>query len=157
MADYPILFRTTKILRCDDFSVLVVAEGRVRMTHEEGEWWCHGVEPGGLTENGVGPFNAFERFRESFWQSLEDLMDQSHDCAKFEAEAQAFFATHESEARSWEVALEAFRNGQPVDEVFRNMPRIPPRESSLKIAVLDDFATAPMEAANEVAALPKAA
>ena len=69
MQSYPILFRITHAVRCERFEALVTTEGRALMAFEDDEWWCHGVEPGGMTEHGDGPLVAYEAFRLSFRQA----------------------------------------------------------------------------------------
>ena len=74
---YPILFRITHAVRCEQFEALVTTEGRALMAFEDDEWWCHGVEPGGITEHGDGPLVAYEAFRLSIRHVLDDLAEES--------------------------------------------------------------------------------
>jgi hypothetical protein len=159
VADYPLLFRIAHVVRCEKFEALIVTEGRALMALEEGDWWCHGVEPGGLTENGEGPLVAFERFRLSLRHVLEDLSEESGSLEEFQRDARMFFSTDAVEEARWNEALRGLRSAAQIEEPFRDMERVPPRPSVMTIEMLASFANAPMRKATEVesVALPLAA
>ena len=159
MADYPILFRITQVVRCAKFEALAVTEGRTLMAFEDGEWWCHGVEPGSVTENGDGPLIAFERFRLSFRHALDDLAEESDSFEAFQRDARMLFSTDAIEEERWNAAVESLRGGAEIEEPFRDMQRMPPRTSTMTIKLLVSYASAPLSSAagSESIALPLAA
>ena len=156
---YPILFRITQAVRCEQFEALVTTEGRALMAFEDDEWWCHGVEPGGMTEHGDGPLVAYEAFRLSFRHVLDDLAEESASIEAFQRDAQEFFNADTVEESRWEMALEELRSNSNLDEAFRNMQRMTPRPSSMTIRMLRSYADTPMPNASESdsVALPEAA
>ena len=109
MPDYPLLFRTTHAVRSGAFEARVTVDGRVLMAREDREWWCHGVDPGGMTENGDGPAVAYERFRLTFRQALDDLVPGARGVAprgrdrrtvpRPEPDAPASFGDHDGAAQ----------------------------------------------------------
>lgn len=161
MPEYPLLFRITHAVRCAKFEALVITDGRALMAFEDDEWWCNGVDPGGLTENGEGPLVAFQRFRKAFQEVLDDLAEDGASFGTFEREAREFFATDGVELERWQRALEELqrRSGEQLEEPFRDMPRMVPRPSMMSIKLLSSYAHAPMVQAKdeETVALPKAA
>ena len=159
MAEYPLLFRITHSVRSDAFEALLVADGRALMAFEDGEWWCHGVEPGGMTENGAGPLVAFERFLLTFRHALDDLAEECGSYEEFQRDARMLFSTDAADESRWNGALAALRDGMEIEEPFRDMQRIRPRPSVLTIEKLLSFANAPMKRADvsDAPALPLAA
>ena len=157
LTEYPLLFRLTHAVSCVKFEAIVVAEGRVLMALEEGAWWCKGVEPGGLANFSEGPFSAFERFRASFRHVLDDLAEESESFEDFRTEVSMLFRTDAVEESRWDRALEKLRLGTEIDEPFQAMPRMGPRESSLKIEMLVNYADVPLTSEAESVALPLAA
>jgi len=153
--DYPILFRTIHVVRCSKFEARISTEGRALMTMEDGLWWCHGVEPGGLTESGSVPVLAYEIFREAFRQTLDDLAEESTSYDDFVQRADRFFNPDPAEARRWERALEVLRATKQVEAPFAEMQRIPPRASTIEVKLLSDLR--PIAFAIEDVGLPKAA
>ena len=131
MADYPLLFRITHAVRCSNFEAIVVTDGRALMAFDDGEWWCHGVEPGGLTENGPAPSVAYEKFRSSFRHVLDDLAEESGSFEAFQRDARTFFNADAVEERHWHEALTVLRDMQDseIDASFRGMQRLAPRPS----------------------------
>ncbi len=159
MADYPILYRITHVVRCVGFEAMVVIDGRVLLAPEDGEWWCHGVEPGALTEGGVAPFVAFEKFRSSLRHVLDDLAEECQSVEEFELSARKFFHTDSVEEVRWNRALDSVREGIALEEPFQDMQRMKPRPSVLTVKMLATYADVPMREVNdsETIALPTAA
>ena len=159
MADYPLLFRITHAVRCASFEAIVVTDGRALMRVEDGEWWCHGVEPGGLTENGVAPIVAYEKFRTSFRHVLDDLAEESPSFEAFQRDARTFFSVDAVEEERWRNALYALRDGMEVEEPFRDMERIRPRPSVMCFKNLVEYKDGPMSMSSEadMVKLPEAA
>jgi hypothetical protein len=124
MNDYAIIFRLIHEVRCPEFGARVITSGRALMALEDGEWWCHGVEPGGMTEHGRGPGVAFAAFKAALgtiWEETASDCDSFEDFAK---SAKDFVEmTDEEEAVRWEAARRAARSGADVEYPFTEMRR----------------------------------
>jgi len=161
MADYPILFSGFRhVVKGPSFEAVITANGRTLISEEDGEWWCSGVEPGGIIVEGEGPSGAFEKFGAAFRHALEDIAEGAKTFAVFETEVCALFNTDPNDARRWEAALGHFQKGAEIPEQFRNLPRKVWNESDIEVEVrpLEKLEKAPMEAAvREERSLPLAA
>jgi len=158
MADYPILFTLRHVVRGPSFEAIVTANGRTVINFDEGEWWCNGVEPGGLIEAGDGPSVAFERFAAGFRRTLDDICEGCRDLAAFQQEAGMFFKTDAAAEADWVAALSRIAGGSEIEEPFKKLPRKIWTESSLKIESIETLKFKPMAAVEqEVRALPLAA
>ena len=156
LPDYPLIFRTTHVVRRAAYEALIRVDGRLLMALEDGEWVCSGVEPGGLLETGAGANVAYEVFRLGLRRALDGLAESSDTLAEFRSNAEVFFATDEVEEARWNSALEALRRGSiPLDDAFSLMHRVPPRESRIDIHALVDHSSEPIE--RDDIALPEAA
>ncbi len=129
------------------------------MAFEDGEWWCHGVEPGALTEGGGAPVVAFEKFRSAFRHVLDDLAEENGSFEAFQRDARMFFSADAVEETRWNQALAALREDANIEEPFRGMPRMAPRPSVMVVKVLANYTSTPMSQASEseTVALPTAA
>jgi hypothetical protein len=117
------------------------------MASEDDSWWCHGVEPGGLTANGEGPVVAFQRFCLALREMLNDLAEECVSFERFQREAESFFKTDRTEEGRWNDAVESVRakiRDDVLEEPFRDMKRLQPRGSRLLIRLLVDYATSSM-------------
>lgn len=124
MADYPLLFTLTHEIRCENFSARVVSRGRALMVFEENEWWCHGVDPGGITEHGAEPGLAYAAFKAAFHGILKDLADDAETFEDFAEAAKGFVAdTDATEERRWVAARALIRAGSPVEAPFNDLTR----------------------------------
>src|SRR5262245_45218383 len=108
MALYPVIFRFTQTVRCQEFTASIVGEGRALMEFEDGSWWCHGAEPGGLTANGETPQDAYARFRESLGWVIDDFASESLSFESFSKRVTDFMTDRDaSELERWNEAVEA--------------------------------------------------
>jgi len=124
LADYPLIFTLTHEIRCPKFSARVVSRGRALMTVEDGLWWCHGVEPGSLTEQGSDPSVAFAAFKEALGEILQDLAGDASSFKAFERAAQEFIVDVDSiEALRWEAARLQITSGAQIETFFDRLPR----------------------------------
>ncbi len=141
MADYPIIFTLVHDLRFEEGAARVVTRGRALMVFEEGEWWCHGVEPGGLTAHGADPAAAYVAFKTAYGGILDDLAQDAKDFAAFEKAVGRFVHDKdEAEAERWERARSEIRVGKNVDEPFNALQRIVTEfEASVTVQVLRVF------------------
>lgn len=122
--DYPLIFTVTNEIRCQDSSVRVVTKGRVLMVFEEGEWWCHGVEPGGMTEHGQNPGEAYAAFKSAYRHILQDLAKESRSVRAFEATVRGFVTgVDNQELERWEQARVQIREGRDVEGPFSGLRR----------------------------------
>ncbi len=157
MADFPILFTFSHVVKGPSFEAIVKASGRLLIAEEEpGDWWCHGVEPGGLTVQADGAALSFAKFSASFRHALEDLAELASSREEFEEEACALFNSDAHDAKRWDAALERIQHVE-IPEEFRNLPRKVWNESVLEVLPLEGMEKAPMEAVREEHSLPEAA
>jgi hypothetical protein len=127
------------------------------MSHEEGLWWCNGVEPGGITESGEGPKAAFQAFCQTFRNTLSDLAEECSSFEEFEKKARMLFVTDVSEEKRWGTALDEQRRYEIEDE-FKGLPEWKVRPSTIAFTLMAEAAKAPLVEVNEPAvAMPTAA
>jgi hypothetical protein len=126
VGEYPLIFTLTFDIRCSEFAARVVSHGRALMAAEDGEWWCHGVDPGGLTASGDNPAVAFSAFKQTFHEILlEDIAQEAGSFERFKRSVEAFVAdTDNNEAARWQKAREEIRAGTPVDGPFSELQRV---------------------------------
>lgn len=125
MADYPLIVTLTFDIRCSEITARVVAHGRALMALEDGEWWCHGVDPGGLTANGENPAVAFSVYKQAFHDILHDLAQEAGGYEGFRRMVQEFVAdTDKNEAERWQAARNEIRTGSNVEDPFAALKRV---------------------------------
>ena len=125
MADYPIIFSIVHDLRFEEGAARVVTKGRALMTFEDGEWWCHGVEPGGITASGADATTAFLAFKTSYGGVLEDLAKDAKSFREFEQAVGGFVRDKDAaEADRSGARTHGDQGGQEVDEPFDQLQRI---------------------------------
>lgn len=125
MADYPLVFRLTHEIRCTHLSARVVSMGRSLMVYEEGEWWCHGVDPGGLTEAGANPGHAWAAFKAALGGILNDLASEADSFDSFAEAVRGFMRDRDdSEAERWDAARKLIRMGNDVEAPFDSLQRV---------------------------------
>lgn len=154
MPEYPIVFRLINDIRCKGIAAKVVIQGRALMVFEEDEWWCHGVEPGGMTAHGTQPALAYAAFKAALCGVLNDLAEDARSFEDFAHSVREFVAdADETEAAKWSAAREEIRSGKPVDAPFNEMERVTVEvAASATISRLEHI-----EAAKEMVALAEAA
>ena len=141
MADYPIIFTLVHDLRFEEGAARVITKGRALMVLEDGEWWCHGVEPGGITAHGADPTGAFVAFKTAYGGILDDLTEDAKDFAAFAKAVDGFVHDRDDgEADRWQQARSEIRAGKNVDEPFNALERIVTEfEASVTVQVLRVF------------------
>jgi hypothetical protein len=123
LPEYPLVFKVTHEIPYGDFTARVVINGRALMVQEDGEWWCHGVEPGGLTEHGEQPGPAYVAFRTALGHVLDDFAEQAQSFDELAASIKRFVAETSDEER-WEEARRQIRTGKvDVEDAFKTMRR----------------------------------
>ena len=125
MADYPLIFKLTHDVPSAKFTARVVIQGRALMVQEDGEWWCHGVEPGGLTEHGNEPTPAYVAFKIALGEIFEDLAEEADSFDEFGRSVKAFVAEADPvDDRRWGEARSQIREGKlDIEEPFKAMRR----------------------------------
>lgn len=156
MAQYPIIFRMTHIVRTPLIEVSVRATGRTVVRPEDDGWLCSGVEPGGLIESGPGPAVALQAFMASLRHVLEDLAEDCPTVEQYVHDALQFFATDRNEEQRWNEALATLSATAPADSPFHRLPREVWQGSELEVTPLQDLADAALPEADQ-AGLPAAA
>ena len=125
MNEYPLLFTIRDIVDGGNFVAAVVCNGSALMTDEGDEGWhCSGVEPGGVSELGDSPHEAYFFFRQAFTDSLKVFARDSSSFADFETRLLAFFARKDAEDEArWLRSRDEIRSGASVDGPFRELPK----------------------------------
>lgn len=139
MPAYPIIFALTFDVRCSEFSARVVARGRVLMEMDDGEWWCHGVDPGGISACAPAPPHAFLAFKEAFNTVLRQLAGEAGSFDRFQRAARGLMNDQDrNEAERWEQAREAYRAGASDAGPFSELKKVTGHvETSVEIKQLD--------------------
>lgn len=110
MDAYPLIFRFSSVVANDRFRARLRGTGRALAVFEDGEWWCAGVEPGGLTEAGASPVDAYLGFRRTLEEILQQLAEDSDSVQVFtERVGEFFLRADQHDRRRWMDAVEALR------------------------------------------------
>jgi hypothetical protein len=133
LKEHPIMLTLQDSISGNGFLARITMSGRALMREEEaGEWWIYGVRPAALAASGENIDQAFQRFRDAYWQVLADMAAESFSFEAFEAEVQRFFAEKDADNEDetlWEAALAAIRGGvcEP-PAPFAKLPRRSPEQ-----------------------------
>ena len=142
MRAYPLIFRFSAVVANAAFRARVRGTGRALAVWEEGEWWCSGVEPGGLTEPGGSPVDAYLRFRKTLGEILGELAEECGSTERFSQRVGAFFAQRdEDDLARWHEALLMLRRGElSLTQDVARLPRETARTSAaVEIEGTNDF------------------
>ncbi len=143
MPAYPLIFRFSQSVQTDAFLARVSGTGRVLMVFEDDDWWCHGVCPAALSQNGLNPVEAYERFRLGLRWVLEDSAVESSGFDDFRARVQRFFEIRDDhETQRWQEAVEGLRApGTQPEAPFDSLQRIRAEEPCrVSVELLGNFA-----------------
>lgn len=126
MQQYPLFFTLTHEIKHQNFIARVVSKGRVLLAKEDGEWWCHGVDPGGTTDHGDTPASAWTAFKASLGGIFEDLAEDNGTFDSFKtAVAEFVYQSDPLEAERWEAARQEIRANSVVeDATLRDIPKV---------------------------------
>jgi len=127
MNQYPLVFRFRDWIPGSRFVAGVQLVGRVLMSKEEddGQWWIYGVTPGGLSESGDDPSDAYAKFRAFFKGILTDFAEEAATFEEFEAKVQRFVGqTDNADAKVWDDTRAAVKAGGQVDPALGGMPKL---------------------------------
>jgi predicted RNase H-like HicB family nuclease len=127
-AAYPIIFTITNLVPGAGFLAKVRACGKALMVREDdGAWWLYGADPGGLSESGNTPQEAFVRFSETFKNLLTDQASESGGIRAFSQAATRFFGEPcDQMVQEWASAIAKIRSGTLTPEPpFSQMTRQP--------------------------------
>ena len=125
MRAFPLIFRFSAVIVNDRFRAHLRGTGHALAVFEDGQWWCSGVEPGGLTEPGASPVSAYLGFRKTLGQILEQLAEDSPTVEDFGEQVGRFFAHADPHDRQrWREAVESLRRREsPLTEDVAKLPR----------------------------------
>lgn len=134
---FPIIFSFIEVVEAEGFKASVNCRGRAIAVFEDGEWWIHGVEPGGLCESGKTIKDAGDNFKIGFTEFLQDAAFGIDSFEKFAREVKDTFRQKDKvDERRWDRAVEAIRTTDKEDpECFAKAPRLP-ADSDLYVDVL---------------------
>ena len=126
------VFRYKNWIQGPGFAVGIELEGRVLLSKEDGEWWLSGVTPGGMSEAGADPKEAYTKFRTFFTGILTDLAHQAGSFKAFEARLKSLMAeTNTVDAQRWDAARAYVKAGGAVDAMLGGLQKltdpVPPR------------------------------
>jgi hypothetical protein len=122
--DYPIFFKLPFEVRCKDSAARATLSGRALIVYEDEAWWCHGVEPGGITESGSSLAMSYMAFKIALSGVVSDMAAEASGCAAFAGEVQKFVCDIDRiDAARWDQARQAMRAGAQVDPAFDNIKR----------------------------------
>jgi len=126
VGEFPLILTIVHDMKVAGEPVRVITKARALMEQIEGEWWCHGVEPGGMTAQvGPDPAPAFASFKKELGKVLEDLAEDCDSTKDFQAVAEAFvLRTDIVELAKWEKARAIIREGSKVAQPFDALDRI---------------------------------
>ncbi len=132
MNQYPMVFRYKNWIQGTGFAAGIELEGRVLLSKEDDEWWISGVTPGGMSEAGADPKDAYTKFRTFFTGILTDLAHQAGNFGDFEAQLRKFMAqTNVVDAKRWDDARAYVKAGGEVDPLLGGFIKltdpVPPR------------------------------
>lgn len=141
MLEYPIVFTLAHDLMFENGVARVSTKGRALMVFEEEEWWCHGVEPGGLTASGADPMSAFVAFREAIGDVLPEIAAEAKSLPALEAMIGKFVLEADAtEAGRWDKARAEIRAGNDVAAPFNNLKRVVEEfRSMVNVGLLKNF------------------
>src|SRR5690349_16238262 len=123
MPQYPIFFTLTHDVRGQAFSARVLTRGRALITFEDGQWWCSGVNPGGMTAEGETPVQAFAHFRGDLGLIYADLAAEAPSCKAFVDVVRSFVdQTNQRNLEEWKTARDRIRAGEkPEDQTIATL------------------------------------
>jgi len=122
---FPLIFRFSVVVVNERFRAHVRGTGHALAAYEDGQWWCSGVEPGGLTEPGTSPVDAYLGFRKTLGEIFEQIADDSHTVEDYARRVGQFFLHADSHDRQrWQDALESLhRRESSLTEDVAKLPR----------------------------------
>lgn len=134
---YPIIFTFNEVVEAVGFKAAVNVRGRAIAVFEDGEWWLHGVEPGGLSESGDSLDEAGKSFNRGFREFLEDAAFGSGSFDDFERQVREIFHQKDDfDDKRWHRAVDEIRLVEQVDpKSFANTARLP-AEAELFVDIL---------------------
>jgi hypothetical protein len=112
---FPLVFRFPDVIVGAGFVARVMAEGRVLLTEEDGEFWMYGVIPAGVVGGGKERAAAFREFKISYLSFLFDIASEAASYEQFAAAMRGFFqqVNRRTEAL-WCTALTEVRAGNVI-------------------------------------------
>ena len=112
---FALVFRFPDVIIGTGFVARVIAEGRVLLTEEDGEFWMYGVIPGGAVGGAKERAAAFREFKISYLSVLFDIATEVGFYEQFATAVRGFFqqVNHRTEAL-WCTALTEGRAGNVI-------------------------------------------
>lgn len=124
---YPLIFRFQDLVFGEGFIASVACYGRAVVEQEDGLWWIHGVQPGGVSAPGDTVDGAHLAFRRTLKEILVDTASDGLSFSAFKSHVEAFFNDEDRGDRlRWDAAVAAFRDVRNViDPAVAALPRRP--------------------------------
>jgi hypothetical protein len=113
MAAFPLIYGFRELVAGNGFVAGVEVNGRLLLRFEEGEWWAHGVEPGGLSAEGSSELEAYRSFRATLREVLVDSAVLTDGFESFKTDVEGLCAQrNDGWEAEWQEAREAVRSGR---------------------------------------------
>ncbi len=124
---YPLIFQFQDLVFGQGFSASVACYGRAVAKREDGRWWIHGVQPGGVSGPGDALGDAHLAFRRTLKEILVDIASEGLAFDAFKTEVEVFFNDEDRGERFlWDAAVALFRDAKNViDPAVGALPRRP--------------------------------
>jgi hypothetical protein len=137
MVEYPLFFTYRDLIVGNGFVAGVSADGRALLSQDEEGYWMYGVNPGAVAGGGKERAEAFHEFRQGYRAVLHDLASEAPSFEAFrDAVGKFFYEVNEPNARDWEAARRAVRNGS----VTSDLPKVrDPKETHVNVVLIDTF------------------
>lgn len=126
MSEVATFFKFSATIPGPGYNAEVKVQGRALLVEEEpGLWLLYGVNPGGMSDEGDTPQNAYINFKTFFKGILEDLAAEAANFEVFSAEVAAFIGqTDKVDLVRWEAARAEARAGRQFGEAFSKMKKV---------------------------------
>ena len=148
MQNVPLYFDFRQLVAGNGFLAEIRMRGRATCVEEFGSTWVHGVNPGGLADNGDDLASAYANFRLGVIGVLFDLAKRADDLDQFHQAALTFLReTDDESVAEWEAARQTIREG---DRPETGLDRVETRDIApdLRVNVLVDERRPPSPAVN---------
>ena len=124
---YPLIFQFQDLVFGEGFSASVACYGRAVARREDGMWWIHGVQPGGVSAPGDALGDAHLAFRRTLKEILVDIASEGLAFDAFKTQVEGFFNDEDrGEHLRWDAAVAVCRDAKNViDPAVAALPRRP--------------------------------
>lgn len=124
MQAYPLFFKIAQEVQAPGFRASVSGTGRVLMESLDEAWWCRGVDAAGIVGRGADPVSAFQSFRLTLGDVLEEISEDAPSFEDFRTTVRGLFSKVSKEENRWTEALASIRADRIIPSPpFDELPR----------------------------------